>query len=68
MRGGIIDVHYCSKPDDPDRLPMGIGDLEGCMSEMYAQSPLRAATKAPRPCSLSRFRKPRSSWTTTRAA
>ena len=42
VQGGIIDVHYCSKPDDPDRLPMGIGDLEGCMSVMYAQSELRA--------------------------
>ena len=41
VRGGIIDVHYCSKADDPDPLPMGIGDHEGCMSEMYTQSELR---------------------------
>lgn len=42
VHGGVIDVHLCSKPDDPDRLPMSIGDLEGCMSRMYAQSELRA--------------------------
>lgn len=39
--GGVIDVHYCAPADDPDRMPMGIGDLEGCSSEMYAQSEFR---------------------------
>ncbi len=41
VQGGVIDVHLCSKRGDPDPLPMGIGDLDGCTSEMYGRSELR---------------------------
>ena len=42
IKGGVIDVLFCSKPDDRDPMPMSIGGHDGCYSEMYARSPLQA--------------------------
>ncbi len=37
VRGGVINALICSSPDDPDPLPMGVGEHDGCTSRSYPQ-------------------------------
>jgi hypothetical protein len=41
VRGGVIDVLLCSPADDPNPLPMGVGDHEGCAAQSYADNEVK---------------------------
>jgi len=38
IRGGVINTLVCSPANDPDPLPMSVGDHDGCMSRSYPLS------------------------------